>query len=56
MLSGLSGAGNLMPVPIIITHIKPSGNNEKIITDELAHLNDLHLKLIFPKQGEVINL
>lgn len=55
-LAILAGINNLASVPIIITHIKPLGNNEKIIINELHHLNDLHLKFIFPKQGKVINL
>ncbi len=55
-LASFSGKENLEKVPVVITHIKPNGNNETLIKKELKDQNDLHLKLIFPKQGETIVL
>ena len=51
-LSLLCGEDNLQNVPIIITHIKPSGNNEIIIKNELKQENTQDLQLVFPKQGK----
>ncbi len=55
-LAILSGQKNLAKVPVIITHIKPIANNEAIIKQELKQENQLNLQLIFPQQGEAINL
>ncbi|HEX5154647.1 MAG TPA: 3',5'-cyclic-nucleotide phosphodiesterase [Parafilimonas sp.] len=55
-LSSLTGENNLRNIPVIITHIKPNGNNEMLIKKELAQKNDLQLSLIFPQQGEMIKL
>jgi len=55
-LSSLTGKKNLQNVPVVITHIKPNGNNEMLIKKELAQKNDLQLRLIFPQQGEMIKL
>ncbi len=51
-----SGIKNLQQVKIIITHIKPVGNNEVLIKKELNQLNTMHLNLIFPQQGHQLNL
>ncbi|HLY70697.1 MAG TPA: 3',5'-cyclic-nucleotide phosphodiesterase, partial [Puia sp.] len=52
-LNSLAGNGALENFPVVITHIKPTtvDSREKIIK-ELEQLNSLHLKLIFPNQGE----
>lgn len=55
-LSVLSGKTNLQKLPVIITHIKPAGNNEMLTKKELQQQNKLQLKLIFPQQAEQINL
>ena len=55
-LSILSGISSLKKVPVVITHIKPAGNNETLIKKELAGGNRLRLHLIFPKQGEMMKL
>ena len=55
-LSIVSGASSLKKVPVVITHIKPVGNNEMLIKKELSQQNNLGLKLIFPKQGSTIKL
>ena len=55
-LSSLTGEKDLRNIPVIITHIKPNGNNEMLIKKELAQKNDLRLRLIFPHQGEMIRL
>jgi 3',5'-cyclic-nucleotide phosphodiesterase len=51
-LSLLCGEDNLLNVPIIITHIKPTGNNEAIIKNELKQGNTQNLQLVFPKQAK----
>lgn len=53
-LSTLSGASSLKKVPVVITHIKPVGNNEMLIKNELKQQNNLQLKLIFPQQGKAL--
>lgn len=55
-LSGLSKLSSLQKIPIIITHIKPDGDNEKKIKKELSLRNTMELHLIFPQQGKVIKL
>jgi 3',5'-cyclic-nucleotide phosphodiesterase len=55
-LSAVTGVPVLTKVPVVITHIKPTGNNEMLIKKELRQQNDLMLKLIFPKQGSIIKL
>ena len=55
-LEGLAGKNALKDFPIIVAHIKPDGDNEKQIHEEMEKENDLQLKLIFPKQGEKIEL
>jgi 3',5'-cyclic-nucleotide phosphodiesterase len=55
-LSTLSGTSSLKEVPVVITHIKPVGNNEMMIKKELAGQNIIGLKLIFPRQGSTIKL
>jgi cAMP phosphodiesterase len=53
-LSLLCGELNLKKIPLVITHIKPSGNNEQLIKKELKQNNLQHLTLIFPQQGKTI--
>jgi 3',5'-cyclic-nucleotide phosphodiesterase len=49
-----SFSGSLKGLPVVITHIKPSGNNETAIRRQLAKQNDLQLRLIFPEQGKAL--
>lgn len=44
----------LKGVPIVITHIKPSGDNEVKIKKQLQELNTLQVKLIYPEQGVML--
>jgi cAMP phosphodiesterase len=53
-LNELCGDGTLKELPIVITHIKPNGNNEEKIKKELSEMNALGLKLIFPQQAKVL--
>jgi 3',5'-cyclic-nucleotide phosphodiesterase len=53
-LSTLSGASSLKKIPVVITHIKPVGDNEMLIRKELKQQNNLQLKLIFPRQGKML--
>ena len=53
-LAKLAGKNAMKNLPIIITHIKPNGNNEAMIKKELAGNNPLRLKLIFPVQAKVL--
>ena len=50
-LEQLTGPGKLRDLPVVITHIKPSGDQETTIRDELTSENQLGLRLIFPEQG-----
>ncbi|MFT4153106.1 MBL fold metallo-hydrolase [Parafilimonas sp.] len=55
-LAALCGHNSLRKVPVIITHIKPTENNEALIKEELKKQNQLQLQFIFPVQGEMISL
>lgn len=50
-LATLCGSNAMKGLPIVITHIKPNGNNKQIIKKELIGLNKQQLKIIFPQQG-----
>lgn len=50
------GKPDLHDLPIIITHRKPSGNQESVIRQQLEATNPLHVKLIFPEQGKRMDL
>lgn len=50
-LSELTGKQAMKNFPVVITHIKPLPGNGKLIKSELRNLNQLKLKLVFPKQG-----
>jgi len=51
-LARVAGTKALNDFPIVITHRKPSGDQESIIKQELEANNPLHVKLIFPDQGK----
>ncbi|MBW4889060.1 3',5'-cyclic-nucleotide phosphodiesterase [Mucilaginibacter sp. HMF5004] len=53
-LSTLTGTGALKNFPIVITHLKPAGNHIPAIKKQLADLNVLGLKLIYPQQGKLL--
>jgi len=53
-LVALSGKTGLEKVAVVITHIKPNGNNDVLIKKELNSQNNLHLKLVFPQQGKAL--
>jgi cAMP phosphodiesterase len=55
-LSALAGKDAMKGLNVLITHIKPSGNHEGEIKQQLLSLNTLKLHLIFPRQAEVIRL
>ncbi len=54
VLAGLSGPTAMEGLPVVITHIKPSGNNEAAIRQQVSRMNDLHLRVIFPEQGKAL--
>ncbi|PUZ30136.1 3',5'-cyclic-nucleotide phosphodiesterase [Chitinophaga costaii] len=56
VLDSLAGPGSLKGLPVLITHIKPVGNNEARIKVQLAKGNALGVKLLFPQQAQVITL
>lgn len=47
---------NLKNLNIIITHLKPDGNQIGIIKKELQEFNPAQVKYIFPQQGKLIQL
>ncbi len=55
-LAQIAGAAAMRDLPIIITHRKPSGEQENIIRQELEAGNPLHVRLIFPDQGVRLDL
>ena len=50
-LSNLTGAAAMKGFPVVITHIKPAGNHIMQIKSQLADMNTLGVKLIYPRQG-----
>lgn len=51
VLGGIAGKEHLRDLSVVVTHIKPVGNNEETIRKELGAANNLGLRLIFPEQG-----
>lgn len=55
-LAELAGKAHLRNLNVVVTHIKPVGNNEETIRKELSAANSLGLRLIFPRQGIKLEL
>ena len=55
-LAVLSGKENMKDLKLIITHIKPTGQNEVIIKGQLSNDNALGLEIIYPEQGTAFEL
>lgn len=55
-LGAVSGNQNMKNLNVIVTHIKPTGNNEKTIKEQLKLGNKLGINLIFPEQGSALQL
>jgi cAMP phosphodiesterase len=55
-LAVLAGKENIRDLKVIITHIKPTGQNEVIIKGQLSDGNALGLDIIFPEQGTAFEL
>ena len=53
-LASLAGADALKDFPVVITHIKPGGNREQMIREQLKAYNPLHVKLIIPEQAKLL--
>ena len=51
-LANIAELPSLERLNLIITHRKPSGNNEETIRRQLEEFNRLKAKLIFPEQGK----
>lgn len=56
VLAALTGKERLRNLNVVVTHIKPTGNNEETIRKELSEANNLGLRLIFPGQGAKFEL
>jgi cAMP phosphodiesterase len=54
-LDSLAGKGSLKGFPIVVTHIKPSGDQEASIKKELAAENPLEVQWIFPEQAKALS-
>ena len=50
-LAALTGDAALRGLPVVITHRKPSGDQEERIRQQLLAYNPFGVKLIFPEQG-----
>lgn len=55
-LALFAGKNSLKNLPVIITHIKPAGENESKIRKQLQQRNILGVKLVFPEQGRKLVL
>ncbi|GLU56606.1 MBL fold metallo-hydrolase [Dyadobacter frigoris] len=55
-LAMLAGKENMKDLKLIITHIKPTGQNEVIIKGQLGSNNALGLEIIYPEQGTAFEL
>jgi cAMP phosphodiesterase len=55
-LSLLTGKESMRDLKVIITHIKPTGQNEVIIKGQLGDNNALGLQIIYPEQGTAFEL
>lgn len=55
-LAQYAGLEHLKDLTVIVTHLKPSGNQIETIKQELMQENPLQLNYVFPKQGEKIAL
>ena len=53
-LALVSGKAAVKGLPIVITHMKPSGKKEERIKKELVILNKLGLRLVFPEQAKLL--
>lgn len=53
-LATLAGADALKGFPVVITHMKPGGNREQLIKDQLKAYNPLQVKLIIPEQAKML--
>lgn len=56
VLAALSGVESMKGLNVVITHMKPTADNESKIKAELASDNALGLNLIFPEQGKAFEL
>jgi cAMP phosphodiesterase len=54
-LALITGENAIKNITIGITHIKPAGNNETLIREELGRRNLMGLHLIFPEQARVLH-
>lgn len=55
-LAKLAEMESFSDLTVIITHLKPSGNQIEVIKRELRDNNPLHINYIFPEQGKKISL
>jgi 3',5'-cyclic-nucleotide phosphodiesterase len=55
-LENLAGTGSLKGLPVVITHQKPTGNQEEMIRRQLETNNPLQIKLVFPEQAKRLDL
>jgi cAMP phosphodiesterase len=55
-LADLAGKENMKDLKLVITHIKPTGQNEVIIKGQLSTDNALGLQIIYPEQGTAFEL
>ncbi len=54
VLANYTGKEALKNLNVIVTHIKPKGENATIIKNELNQLNNLGVNFIYPQQGKRI--
>ncbi len=52
VLCAITGLTALQKVPVVVTHLKPAGNNVNTIKTQLKAANTLGLQLVFPVQAK----
>ncbi len=53
-LALLCSSNSIINLPLVVTHIKPEGDNERRIIEQVKDANSLGLQIIFPQQGKPI--
>jgi cAMP phosphodiesterase len=56
VLAQLAGPATVRGLPVIVTHLKPTPGNEALIREQLVAGNQLGWRLIFPEQGQALQL
>lgn len=53
-LSDLCSDHSIKNLPLVVTHRKPEGDNERKIAEQVKAANSLGLRIVFPQQGRML--